>query len=253
MGKSSLIDHGLDELREAARFRIYRGSTRESTLGYGPFASLLRWRFGLAEGMSQEAAQTQIRAQVSSVLDDRKVGDVCFFLGQILDIPFPDSPLTKAFRDDPGQGLLVRRAIIKNFFESDASHGPICLVLDDLDVAGEDSVGFVAYLIEHLTGPVLLICSMRPEMPQLQSGWFALGSPRHERADLGPLSHDVARSVMRTLLAPCEGGAPDALVEAGIRLADGNVGRLAAMVALFHDCGALEEATPPGKPPCACR
>src|SRR5260221_2536352 len=54
---------------------------------------------------------------------------------------------------------------------------------------------------------------------------------------------------MRTRLAAGEGGAPDALVEAGIRLADANVERLAAMVALFHDCGALEEATPPGKPP----
>ena len=152
VGKTSVIDRALGDLAaDGGRpFRIYRGTARESTLGHGAFASLLRSRFGLIEGVTLDEAHTQIRAQAAKVLDDRKVGDVCFFLGQILDIPFPDSPLTKALRDDPAQGRLLRRAIIKNFFESDAARGPICLVFDDLDAADEDSIGLVSYLAEHL-------------------------------------------------------------------------------------------------------
>jgi tetratricopeptide (TPR) repeat protein len=251
VGKTSVLDRALGEISAEGgrRFRIYRGSARESALGHGAFASLLRNRFGLVEGVTLEEAHAQIRAQAAKVLDDRKVGDVCFFLGQILDIPFPDSPLTKALRDDPEQGRLLRRPIIKSFFESDAARGPICLVFDDLDAAGEDSIGLVSYLIDHLTGPVLLVCSMRPEMPSLQSGWFELGGPRHQRLDMGPVSDEVAGSVMRALLSPCEGGIPDALLDAGVRLAAGNVGLLRAMVRLFHDSGVLEDLDASGEAP----
>jgi tetratricopeptide (TPR) repeat protein len=243
VGKTSIIDHALVELGSEGgrRFRIYRGSARESSLGQGTFASLLRSRFGLVEGVTLDEAHTQIRAQASKVLEDRKVGDVCFFLGQILDIPFPDSPLTKALRDDPAQGRSLRRAIIKSFFESDAARGPICLVFDDLDTADEDSLALVCHLIEHASGPIFIVCSMRSEMLAREAGWFERGGPRHTRLDVGPVAPDIAAEVMRALLAPCEGGAPEALVEAGVRLAGGNAGLLHAMVRLFHDSGVLEE------------
>jgi tetratricopeptide (TPR) repeat protein len=243
VGKTSLIDHLIVSLMEAQRFRVYRGGSRRAGGGPDAFASLLRNRFGVIDGASLDDARAQVRGQVSSVLDDRKVGDVCYFLGQILDVPFADSPLTKALRDDPAQALLLRRAIIRNFFESDGARGPICLVFDDIDAAGEDSVGFVSDLVEHLTGAILVICSMRPEMAQLQSGWPGRGAAgRHDRVDLGPVTEEVADKIMRELLAPCDGGPPEALVETAVRLAEGNVGRLHAMVRLFHDCGVLEEA-----------
>lgn len=251
VGKTAILDRVLGELERAGgrKFRIYRGSAKESTFGHGAFANVLRSRFGLVEGVSLEEAHAQIRGQVASVLDDRKVGDVCFFIGQILDIPFPDSPLTKALRDEPEQGRPLRRAVIKNFFDSDASRGPICLVFDDLDQAGEDSVGLVAYLLEHLEGPLLLLCSMRPEMQSARSDWFELGGDRHTRLDVGPVSTEVAQNLMRTLLAPCDGGAPRELIEAGVRLARGNVGLLQAMIRLFHDSGVLEEGAPVGGKP----
>jgi tetratricopeptide (TPR) repeat protein len=248
VGKTSLIDHSIVSLMEAQRFRVYRGGSRRGGGGPDAFASMLRNRFGVIDGASLDDARAQVRGQVSSVLDDRKVGDVCYFLGQILDVPFADSPLTKALRDDPAQALLLRRAIIKNFFESDATRGPICLVFDDIDAAGEDSIGFVSDLVEHLTGPILVICSMRPEMALLQSGWPARGAGHHDRIDLGPVADDVAQKIMRELLAPCDGGPPEALVETSVRLAEGNVGRLRAMVRLFHDSGVLEEAGAPTLP-----
>lgn len=248
VGKTSIIDRALADIgaQVGRRFRVYRGSARESALGHGAFVSLLRNRFGLVAGGPQEEARAQIRAQVSKVLEDRKVGDVCFFLGQLLDLPFPDSPLTNAFRDDPAEGRMVRRAIIKDFFERDAARGPICLVFDDLDAAGADSVSLASYLMEHLRGPLLLLCSMRPEMPGQQPGWFGFGGTRHTRIDMGPVPTDVAEDVMRALLSPCQGGAPDELVQAGVRLASGNVGLLHAMVRIFHDSGVLEEIAPEG-------
>ncbi|HEX4338109.1 MAG TPA: tetratricopeptide repeat protein [Polyangiaceae bacterium] len=248
VGKTSLIDHAIVALMGAQRYRVYRGGSLRAGGGPDAFASMLRSRFGVMDGSSMDDARAQIRTQVSSVLDDRKVGDVCYFLGQILDIPFSDSPLTKALQEDPAHALLVRRAIIRNFFESDAARGPICLVFDDIDAAGDDAIGFVGDLIEHLGAPILIVCSMRPEMAQLQSGWPGRSITRHDRVDLGPVSDEVARKLMHGLLAPCEGGPPEALVDTGVRLAEGNVGRLRAMVRLFHDSGVLDETGPSALP-----
>lgn len=248
VGKSSLLDHAVVELLRGQRYRVYRGSSPRAGGGSDAFASALRSRFGVIEGASLDDARAQIRSQVSSVLDDRKVGDVCHFIGQILGVPFADSPLTKALLDDPAHALVVRRAIIRNFFESDAARGPICLVFDDIDVAGDDSVALVGDLIEHLSAPILIVCAMRPEMAQLQSGWPGRTASRHERIDVGPVSEEVAQKIMRDLLAPCEGGPPSALVETGVRLSEGNVGRLRAMVRLFHDSGVLSESGPTALP-----
>src|SRR5579862_1581202 len=75
--------------------RVYRGSARDERVAYGVFARVLRARFGIVEGTDPEAAEDQVRSQVTAVLDDRKVGDVVYFIGQLLGLRFPDSPLFK--------------------------------------------------------------------------------------------------------------------------------------------------------------
>ena len=127
------------------------------------FAAMLRSRFGIAEVPDPEAAKEELRSQVAQVLDDRKVGDVCFFLGQLVDLPFPESPLTRAMKDDPRQARALRRAIVRSFIEADASLANVCLIFDDLHAADEDSLELLKYLIENLSGPILILCAARPE------------------------------------------------------------------------------------------
>src|SRR5579883_1942540 len=97
--------------------RVFRGGARENGPAYEAFARVLRARFGIVEGMDPEAAKAQVRTQVASVLEDRKVGDVVYFLGHLLDLEFLDSPLIKAVEGDPAQLQSLRRAVIKGFFE----------------------------------------------------------------------------------------------------------------------------------------
>src|SRR5262245_24811532 len=87
IGKSRLIQDFVIRHRalgSALVPRVYRGSARDNAASYAIFARMLRARFGLVEGMDDEASKAQIRAQVAKVLDDRKVGDVIFYLGQFL-------------------------------------------------------------------------------------------------------------------------------------------------------------------------
>ena len=62
------------------------------------------------------------------VVQDRKVGDVAYFLGQFLDLEFEESPLTRAVPDDSNQAEQLRRAVFKAFLEADARSVPMVLV-----------------------------------------------------------------------------------------------------------------------------
>src|SRR5262249_16471299 len=217
IGKSRILLEAL--LRQHASVsmgvpRVYRGSARDSATEFGMFARLLRSRFGLAEGMEKEAARAQVREQVAAVLDDAKVSDVAYFLGQLVGVPGEESLLTRAVEDDPQQAALIRRAVFKAFLEADAQRDPLCLIFEDLHEARDDSPSLLPYLIESLSGPILVLCTGRPELLTRQEDWGRAGEARHRVVELGPLAPAEAAAVMEALLAPCEGGPPRALVEA---------------------------------------
>lgn len=239
IGKTRLVEQALDELAATRLPQVYRGSARPQS--YGVFARLLRSRFGISESLSHEASVLRVRDQVAAVLDDRRVGDVCFFLGDLMGVPFADSPLTRALAHDPAQASLLRRAIVRNFIESDARRSPICVVLDDLHLADADSVALLEYLIENLKGPILLICLARPEFLSRFEDFAALGGKRHESIELGPVPEQDATVIMQALLSPCQGGPPERLIHAGVSMAGGNPGLLHHMVRIFFDSGVLIE------------
>jgi len=251
-GKSRLIHEFVRQVRAGPLRvpRVYRGrarrrgNQRERATGdasYGVFARLLRARFGLVEGMTPDQAQQQVRDQVATALGDRKVGDVCHFLGQLIDLAFDESPLTQAVANDPLQARPILRAIVRRFFEGDASHGPVCLVFDDLHFADDDSIDLLNFLTHNLQAKLLLIYSARAEFLRQHDSWHKTGTDRHRVVELGPLSTEDSAELMHALLAPCEGDVPQALIDAGVKAASGNPGQLTQMVRAFHDSGVLEE------------
>jgi tetratricopeptide (TPR) repeat protein len=273
IGKTRLVRDFLSKQRggESGGPRVFRGSSREDGAAYEVFARMLRARFGIVEGMDPEAAKGQIRSQVAAVLEDRKVGDVCFFLGQLLDLEFMDSPLIQAVRGDANQMRLLRRAVIKRFIEADAWHvpqrdtdpdivgapppsetrppkskreagrNPSVLVFDDLQFAHDESLDLLDHLTDTLDAPVLVLCLARPEMVARRDDWAKHGGTRHKLIELSPLSETDSARVMEELLVPCgEGGAVEELVEAACTLAGGNPALLERMVHIFHDMGVIE-------------
>ncbi|MFO0548584.1 MAG: tetratricopeptide repeat protein [Polyangiaceae bacterium] len=245
-GKSRLIQEFVMRHRAGNSLvpRVYRGSARDGDSAYGVFARLLRMRFGLVEGMPLDELKNAVREQVSRVVGDRRVGDVVYYLGQFLEVPFDESPLTRAVSDDPAQGRLLRRAVVKSFIEADAAHSPLCLVFDDLHAAHADSIELLRYLIEYLSGPVLIVCAARPELLALAEDWAIAGEPRHETIELEPLADAESRALMSALLAPCaapDGTVPAKLVDNAVTFAAGNPMLLEQMLRVYHDRRVLEE------------
>jgi tetratricopeptide (TPR) repeat protein len=229
--------------------RVYRGSARDERATYGVFARILRARFGVTEAMDPDAAMAHVRVQVAAVLEDRKVGDVVYFLGHLLGLHFPDSPLIKAVAGDAHQVHMLRRAVIKRFLEEDASvasgaqrpGGPIVLVFDDLHAGHDESLDLLAYLIDSLNAPILVIACARPELMARRETWLKHGEARHTSVELAPLSDTDAAAVMQDLLGPC-GDTEDTepLIDSACTLAGGNPALLEQLVRIFLENGVLE-------------
>jgi tetratricopeptide (TPR) repeat protein len=243
IGKTRLVRDFLVKSRDGGSPRVLRGSAREGGPAYDVFTRALRSRFQIVEGMDLEAAQAQVREQVAAVLDDRKVGDVAYFFGQLLDIPFQDSPLIKALEGDAQQLRSMRRAVIKSFLEADASRAaePLVLVFDDLQWAHDDSLDLLAYLVDSLRGPIVLACLARSEMLARRDDWQRHGGQSHVVLELSPLTESDSDTLLRDLLGPCgdEAGI-DELVEQAAVLAGGNPALLEQIVRIYHETGVLE-------------
>ncbi len=252
IGKTRLVRDFLVKSRVSGQTaaRVYRGAARDQDAAYGVIARLLRARFGLVEGMDPDAARAQIRAQLATVLEDRKVGDVAFFLGQILELEFPKSPLITAIETDSAQIRRVRHAVLKGFWEADArssakdvSRPPLVLVLDDLQWAHEESLELLAYLVDGLDARALIIAVARPELLARRDDWRNKAPGRHTLIELAPLSEVDASAVMHDLLSPCgDVAAALELVDAACNLAGGNPALLEQMLRIYLDLGVLVPA-----------
>lgn len=220
--------------------RVYHGAPGPRSTAYSLFGRLLRSRFGIAD-LSDDQARAALHSQVSDVLGDRRVGDVCYFLGGLMGLSFAESPLTRAVTEDASQARLLRRAVIRSFIEADSTKSPICLVFDSLQAADEDSVELLQYLLENLHGRILVVCGARPEFLGRHPEWTGYASERHQLVELGPVSDEDSVNIMRALLSRCQGGPPPRLVEAAVSMAGGTPGLLEHMVRIFRDAGVLKE------------
>src|SRR5262249_939043 len=126
IGKSRLIEEFTREVRQLddPPVRIFRSSSPGPGSSWGSFPQVLSKRFEIGEAADLEQAKASVRSQVAGVLDDRKVGDVLYLLGDLLELEFPKSPLTKAFEEGAPETEVLKRAILKNFLEADAAFGP---------------------------------------------------------------------------------------------------------------------------------
>src|SRR5207248_1712001 len=148
--------------------RVERAVARPHGGAYDVIGRLLRSRFDIPHGIHDDVAKERLREQVSELLGDRKVGDVLYFLGGLIDLRFDVSPLVRAIEDDPPELNMLRRAVLKRVLEADAANhaqrGALVLLLEDLHHAHDDTLEILEYLAAHLDAPMLILTTARPEL-----------------------------------------------------------------------------------------
>jgi predicted ATPase len=203
--------------------RVFAGSARNAAVSFSLFARLFRSRFNLERGMDPELCRAALKREAATVLEPHRVNDAVTFLGQLLGLPEDESPLTRAISDDPHEVELVRRAVVKSFFEADAQKGQLVLVFEDLHEAHEDAMSLLRYLLEYLTGSIFVLCSGRDGLGDWQEDWGRVGERRHTVVELRALDDADASRVAQLMLAPYAGGAevPEAVVSTACAFARG--------------------------------
>lgn len=249
VGKTRIVQEFLARAREISGRsppRVLRASARPHGSAYDVITRVLRARFDIPYGIHDEVAKERLREEVATLLDDRKVGDVLYFLGPLLELEFDRSPLIAAVADDSVQLKALRRAILKRLIEAEAanhaSRGVLTIILEDLHNAHDDSLEIIEYLAAHVQAPMLMIVTARPELVARRSGWSAIAGGRHSTIEVGPLPDLDAQRMMEQLLAPVAAGGdeiPQDLIESAVDLAGGNPALLEKMVRILHDSGVL--------------
>ena len=249
VGKSRLIQEFITRAREAqarAMPRVLRTVARPNGGAYDLLGRLLRARFDIPHGIHDDVAKERLREQVADLLGDRKVGDVLYFLGGLVDLQFDGSPLIAALEDDAIELRLLRRAVLKRLLEADAAglatKGPLVIVIEDLHNAHDDTLELVEYLAAHVQAPMLILATARPELLARRQGWTSVGGGRHAVIELAGLADMDAARLLEQLLAPITAGGneiPAELIESACEIAGGNPALLERTVRILHDSGVL--------------
>ncbi|HYQ17110.1 MAG TPA: AAA family ATPase, partial [Polyangiaceae bacterium] len=80
IGKARIVEEFLQSFlaESPGALRVFQARVRPPALSHGLIERLLRARFGVQDGEDRDISIERVRREVSTVLDDRRVGDVCF-------------------------------------------------------------------------------------------------------------------------------------------------------------------------------
>jgi len=238
MGKSRLLEEFARDVRllDEPSVRVYCSAAKPKGSPWSCFTQLLSQRYGLSEANDLDEAKAIVRSQVADVLDDRKVGDVLYLLGDLLELEFPRSPITKALEDGAADIATPRRVILKSLLEADAAFGPICLVFDDLHLCHEQTLSMLRFLIDNVSGPVMFLSAARSDLLAQPEG---LGkSERHSFHHISPLAEVDAIALIGSLLSS-GGFTPLYLIEQAREVTGGNPGRIETTARFYRERGTL--------------
>ncbi|GAC1546604.1 MAG: hypothetical protein NVS3B10_10570 [Polyangiales bacterium] len=249
IGKSRLVQDFVARAREMSGRtppRVHRTVARPQGGAYDLIGRFVRTRFDIPVGIHDDVAKERLREQVAELLGDRKVGDVLWFLGGLIDLAFDGSPLITAIEDDAAELNMLRRAVLKRLVEADAAghaqRGVMVVVIEDLHNAHDDTLDILEHLAAHLDAPVLILACARPELLARRANWTSIAAARHAVVEVGPLAELDAERMIEQLLAPVTAGGgelPTELIESACELAGGNPALLERTVRILHDSGVL--------------
>lgn len=259
MGKSRLLlelgrlctDHlGLP------RDRILIGSMPgEAASPVSALSEQLRTRCGIKTGEPAQSAREKILRTCRSLLSAVRATEVAHCLGELLGIPFPDSPvqspnLSSTHPSDPERqpgGEPRTYVALKRFLSADAARSPLVLLFDEMEHATDETLSLIHYLVESMVElPVFIGLFARPEF--LESNSDCSSTAGLERIELLPMP--VGDAV--ELFAAAVGSDPEEIPPSMLALveqhAEGSPRKLVELLHLLGETGALIHLHVPGGP-----
>ncbi len=236
IGKSRLAHEFAASVPDA---RVVRGRCLPygDGVAYWALAEILKSEAGILDSDPPET----IAAKATGRLDQRFVGtDEAFRTTEVL-----LSSIGVALRSDPLVGLepaVARRAIAaawRRYFESISTEGPVVALIEDIHWAEASLLDLLESVAGSVSGPVLLVCTARPEVWERRPSWGAAVANANTMA-LAPLSGADGIELIHRLLA---GDGPPEIVERVLQQSEGNPFYVGELLRMMVDDGTLEHST----------
>ena len=260
LGKSRLL-YEFEAWSEARpeSFYIFRGRATPQTRGqpFGLLRDILAWRFQIADDDSIDEARTKMEQGIVPLFERDDGAGVAeghaHLLGHLIGIEWRDSRHVRGILDDPQQ--IRNRALhaaAQLFRKVSAGPGrlhdgatagtPVVLQLEDLHWADNESLDFLASLIEvDRDVPLLILAFTRPALFERRADWQDVGAARR-RIELQPLDKTNSRYLAGELLKRLP-EIPAALRELLTGGSEGNPFYMEELLKMLIDQGAIGTST----------
>lgn len=170
-GKSRLRHEFLRRLRQqkpVPAILLGQGDPMRANTPYSLVRHALRRLCGVCDGAAPSDAQTLIRQRVGETVPPDQAQYVSEFIGELCGLPFPDSVLLRAARQDP---LIMSDQVAQAFvlfLQSECARQPVVLILEDLQWGDALAVKLVDIALRELPEqPLMVLALARPEVEEL--------------------------------------------------------------------------------------
>ncbi|HSH05738.1 MAG TPA: AAA family ATPase [Anaerolineae bacterium] len=212
MGKSHLTATFLEQLARQG-FQVSWGTCQSThqNEAYRPWRELLLplWNITTLPNHNSPQAYNRLRQKLTTTLTRWQPNWLprLPLLGDLLGIPWPDTPITAAF--DPSLRQASLWTLIIDILSYQARQNPLCLVLEDIHWLDEASADLTNALGRAITNqPILLFAVQRPPLPTQQILPTLNNLPHHHQHQLG----DLDRNGLTVLTTQRLGGLPNPLL-----------------------------------------
>ena len=200
IGKSRLLHElRVDLRRRAALLLEGRTSSTGAETPYALVAGAVRRQCRIRVGHDDPRRLAALEAWVGQLVPGERGEQATRFIGSILGLPVEPHASLELARDDP---RLMREQVTRAFetvLGQAAAAGPVCLVLEDLQWADEESLALVARLLERMERtPLVVLATGRPQLLERHPRLFEAVEPT--RITLRPLGRRSLRRLLRAVL-----------------------------------------------------
>ena len=219
MGKSRLLQEVVPELRErCSLFLEAQGDRARSRSPFGLLADLVARAAGIHQGQDRASMGAAIHTLVGPYLAAEERQEHVSILEEVVGVPFDDTLVDQAALSDPK----VMRERIAGAFERvlkrAGEEGLVCLCLEDLHWADQESLRLCELLLERLEDTSLLVlASARPSLLEQHPRLFE--EVEGTQVELNPLGKRPLRRLLRAMLGKQTTREVEAIIT---RWSDGN-------------------------------
>jgi class 3 adenylate cyclase/DNA-binding SARP family transcriptional activator len=239
VGKSRLLREFLAPLQGEAKVLIGRCLPYGESVTLWPLAEMLKGEALVVDTDSADTAAAKIAKLVETRLDPSITNDpgrTTAALASTLGLRLPDDPLQSL---DPREHY---RELIEAWRALLASIGrsfPVVAIVEDLHWADATMLDILEELSERLEGPILFLCTTRPDLLRSRPGWGG-GRRNFSSLPLDPLNSE--ESARLAALLPGVDQLPDGVRRRILERSEGNPFFLEEIIRHLIDEGLLVQA-----------